>query len=84
MTSWSSRSSPVPPRKREKDRRPSTETKVCTREMEEDTPATLDPIPATKKSSGARAGSGPLSPPVGGRPVHEGPQMRCRRPGQMV
>ena len=42
---------PVPPRKREKDPRPSTETKVRTREMEEDTPATLDPIPATKKSS---------------------------------
>ena len=43
---------PVPPRKREKDRRPSTETKVAPGKWRR-TSATLDPIPATKKSSGA-------------------------------
>jgi len=49
---------PAPPRKGEKDRRPSTETKVRTREMQEDTPATLDATPAKQKSSTRRAGSG--------------------------
>ena len=40
---------PAPPRKREKDRRPSTETKVRTREMQEDPAAPAQPAPARKK-----------------------------------
>ena len=38
-----------PPRKREKDRRPSTETKVHTRVMQEDPAAQAQPAPARKK-----------------------------------
>ena len=49
---------PAPPRKGEKDRRPSTETKVRTREMQEEPKGTLDPAPASKKSSTRRASSG--------------------------
>ncbi|MGC1719546.1 MAG: hypothetical protein WA746_11210 [Isosphaeraceae bacterium] len=52
---------PAPPRKREKDRRPSTETKVRTREMQEDPAAPAQPAPARKKpgAQGPRGSSGP-------------------------
>ncbi len=52
---------PAPPRKGEKDRRPSTETKVRTREMPEDPEAPAQPVPARKKpgAQGPRRSSGP-------------------------
>ena len=40
---------PAPPGQREKDRRPSTETKVRTREMQEDPAAPAQTAPARKK-----------------------------------
>ena len=52
---------PAPPRKGEKDRRPSTETKVRTREMQE------DPVPPARSSPAKkRAGSAgdPHPPPL--------------------
>jgi hypothetical protein len=45
---------PAPPRKGEKDRRPLTETKVRTREMQEDPSAPAEPAPAGKKRGGPR------------------------------
>jgi hypothetical protein len=51
---------PPPPRKGEKDRRPSTETKARTREMQEDRTSPVDPAPA-----GAKSGS---RPPRSGSP----------------
>ncbi len=57
---------PAPPRKREKERRPSTETKVRTREMQEDPAAPAQPAPARKKpgAQGPRGSSGPDWPRV--------------------
>ena len=49
---------PAPPRKGVKDRRPSTETKVRSSELEEDSDAAPGSAPASKKSSPRRSGSG--------------------------